>query len=102
MHPEIEWLEPPESPDRSVVKGREAALSALMMWLSTWASYENELREVTEHGGRVIAGFRQRMVGSGSGIEVESDLFMVWTVADGLATRMEMYTSREEALAAAA
>jgi len=101
MHPEIEWLEPPETPDRAVVRGREAALSALMMWLSTWAVYENELRGISEHGDRVIVHFRQRMVGPGSGVPVEGDLFMVWTVRDGLATRMAMFQSRDEAEAEA-
>jgi ketosteroid isomerase-like protein len=97
MHPDLEWLEPPESPDRTVVRGREAAMGALMLWLSTWASYENELRGITEHGNHVIVQFRQRMVGPSSGVPVEGDLFMVWTFEDALATRMAMYTSRAEA-----
>lgn len=97
MHPDLAWLEPPESPDRTVVRGREAGLSAMMLWLSTWASYENELRGITEHGDRAMVDFRQRMVGQGSGVAVEGDLFMVWTVRDGLATRMAMFTNRGEA-----
>ena len=98
-HPDIEWLEPPEVPDRAVVRGREQALGALMLWLSTWASYENDLVGVSEHGDRVLVHFRQRMVGPGSRIEVGGDLFQVWTVKDGLASRMAMFTKREEALA---
>jgi ketosteroid isomerase-like protein len=101
MHPDLEWLEPPETPDRAVVRGREAALSALMMWLSTWSSYENELRGISEHGDHVIVHFRQRMIGPSSGVRVEGDLFMVWTVRDGLATRMAMFQSRDEAEAEA-
>ena len=97
MHPEVEWLEPPETPDRSVVRGREAAMSALMMWLSTWASYENDLVGITENGDKVLVEFRQRMVGPGSQIQVEGDLFQVWTVEDGMATRMAMYSVRDEA-----
>ena len=97
MHPDIEWLEPPESPDRHVVSGREKALGALMLWLSTWASYENELRSLTEHGDKVLVEFHQTMTGAGSGLQVNSDLFMVWTVRDGFATRMAMFTNREEA-----
>jgi ketosteroid isomerase-like protein len=95
MHPELEWLEPPESPDRAVVRGREAALAAVMMWLSTWASYENEVVAITEHGERVVVEFRQRMVGAASGLQVAGELFMVWTVRDGLAVRMAMFTGRQ-------
>jgi ketosteroid isomerase-like protein len=101
MHPDLEWLEPPESPDRAVVRGREQALSALIMWLSTWSSYENDLIGITEHGEHVIVHFRQRMVGQTSGVAVEGDLFMVWTIRDGLATRMAMFQNRDEAEAEA-
>ena len=101
MHPDLEWIEPPETPDRTVAHGREAAMGALMMWLSTWATYENEVRGITEHGDKVIVEFRQRMVGSGSGVPVEGDLFMVWTIREGLATRMAMFQSRAEAEAEA-
>ena len=97
MSPEIEWIEPPESPDRTSAHGREAAMGALMLWLSTWASYESELRGITAHGERVLVEFRQRMVGASSRLEVEGDLFMVWTIHDGLATRMAMYTDRSQA-----
>ena len=97
MHPDLEWLEPPESPDRNVVTGREKALGALMMWLASWASHETELRGISEHGDKAIVDYRQRAVGAGSGLEVEGDLFMVWTVHDGIATRMAMFTSRAEA-----
>src|SRR3954454_13104407 len=82
MHPDLEWLEPPESPDRNVVTGREKALGALMMWVASWASHETKLRGITEHGERAIVDYRQRMVGLGSGLEVEGDLYMVWTVRD--------------------
>jgi ketosteroid isomerase-like protein len=82
-----------------VVRGREAALSALMMWLSTWASYENEFRGLNEHGDNVIVEFHQRMVGPSSGLTVENDLFQVWTVKDGLVTRMAMFSDRGQALA---
>ena len=71
--------------------------SAATATVSTWASYENELRGITEHGDRVVVEFRQRMVGAGSGLTVEGDLFQVWTVKDGLATRMAMFTVREQA-----
>jgi ketosteroid isomerase-like protein len=99
MHPDLEWLEPPESPDRTVVRGREAGLSAMILWLSAWASYENDLRGITEYGDRAILHFRQRVTGKGSGVSVEGDLFMVWTVREGLATRMAMFTRESEALA---
>ena len=97
LHPEIEWLEPPEQPDRAVVVGREQALGALMMWLSTWSKYGNEIRAMTVHGERVLVEMWQRMVGKESDVALEGKLFQVWTTADGLVTRVEMFFDREQA-----
>jgi ketosteroid isomerase-like protein len=102
IHPDIEWHEPPDMPDQTIAHGREAALKALQTWFATWSTYENELRAVQEAGERVLVEYRQRMVGAGSSVAVESDLFQVWTVRDGLAVRMEMYTDRAQAVAALA
>ena len=52
--------------------------------------------------GRMLV--RCRFVGRGtrSGIELDSDVWHIWTFREGLLYRMEVYTSRRRALAAAA
>lgn len=99
---DLEWLEPPEQPDRQVVTGREEALEAVTRWIATWASYAVELRELVDAGDRVLSVLRQRTEGAGSGLSVESDLFMVWVFRDGVPARMEMYFDRAQADAALA
>lgn len=98
---DLEWLEPPEAPDRHIVTGRDAALQAVTEWVANWADYAIELREVIESRDRVLAVLRQRTEGAGSGVSVESDLFMVWSFRDGVPARMEMYINRAQAEAAA-
>jgi ketosteroid isomerase-like protein len=49
----------------------------------------------------VIAVIRQRGKAKRGGPDVEMRFAMVWAFRDGLAVRMEMYASRNEALEAA-
>jgi ketosteroid isomerase-like protein len=99
-HLEMEWYEPPETPDRTVARGRENALRALQTWMSTWSSYEYEVVDMRSHGDKVLVEVRQRMEGAASGLPISMELFQIWTVREGLATRMEMYTDRGQALEA--
>jgi ketosteroid isomerase-like protein len=102
LDPDIEWREPPESPDQHIVYGREAALAALNTWLANWADYEVEVNDVIKGGdGRILVCMRQRARGPATGIEVESDLFHVWTMRDDVPVRAEMYLTRETAYEAA-
>ena len=97
---DLEWLEPPEAPDRHIVKGRDEALQAMTNWIATWAEYEASLRDVVEYDDRALAVIRQT-AGTGGGLSVSGDLFMLWTIRDGVPVRMEMYLDRAAADAAA-
>jgi ketosteroid isomerase-like protein len=102
LDPDIDWLEPEEQPDRQVVKGADAAITALYGWLSTWNGYEVELVEAREApGDRVFQELRQRATGAASGAPFEGQLYQVWSLRDGTAYRMEMFFDRSKALAAA-
>ena len=96
---DLEWLEPPEAPDRHIVKGRDAALQAMTNWIATWSEYEATLCDVVEDGDRALAVMRQR-TGTEGGMLLDGDLFMVWTIRDGVPVRMEMYLDRASADAA--
>ena len=97
---DIEWLEPPEAPDRHIVTGRDAALQAMTNWIATWSEYEASLCDVIEYDDQALAVLRQR-VGTEGGPSVAGDLFMLWTIRDGVPVRMEMYLDRASADAAA-
>jgi ketosteroid isomerase-like protein len=95
---EIEWVSPPEDPDRVVVVGPEAAGAALARWMSTWDQYRYELSELIDAGDSVIQAGRQVMAARGA--EVASELYFVWTFRDGRAIRMRMFYNRHQALKA--
>jgi ketosteroid isomerase-like protein len=97
VSPDIEWVEPPESPDQHIVQGRTAAAAAVSAWIDTWSDYEIEMRDVIAEGDSVIAVLYQRAkVGE---LPVESFVFMVWGFEDGVPARMHMHLDRERAFA---
>jgi ketosteroid isomerase-like protein len=95
---QIEWVSPPEDPDRVVVKGTTAAADALTKWLSNWDSYRYELIELKDVDPHVLQAGRQVM--NARGAEVGSDVFFVWTFCNKQAIRMRMFYRRAEALKA--
>jgi ketosteroid isomerase-like protein len=65
-----------------------------------WASYVWEPEELMEAGDNVVALLRSGGRGRGSGVEVERQTAMVWTVREGRATALRFFRDRSEALAA--
>ena len=100
LHPEIEWIEPPETIGRNIGTGPDAALSGLANWDDQFDSLRAETTELREEGDRVLHAMRQYVRARGSDFEIEAPLYMVWWFRDGKAARMEMYNTREQAEAA--
>ena len=69
-------------------------------WIATWSEYEASLCDVVEYEDRALAVLRQR-AGTG-GLSVEGDLYMLWTLREGVPVKMEMFLDRAQAEAAAA
>jgi ketosteroid isomerase-like protein len=101
LDPAIEWVEPPEAPESGTWRGREGAISSTDNWTSGWSDYELQLVELVPKGERVLVCARQRGRGERSGVVIEGDIFHVWTLRDGRAVRMEMYTDARVAREAA-
>ena len=70
-------------------------------WLEGFEHWSLDVEEIFDAGDQVVAIVRQRGRPKRGGPEVEMQLALVWTFRDGLAVRMEMYASRNEALEAA-
>ncbi len=100
FHPEIEWLEPPETNGRSTDSGEDAALASLANWTEQFDSLRVETIEMREEGDRVLHAMRQFARARGSEVEIPAELYMVWWFRDGKAERMEMYNTRDQAEAA--
>jgi ketosteroid isomerase-like protein len=100
ISPDVEWVEPRDNPDGSEWHGREGVLAALTHWTEPFDAWSFEVFEIEEAGDQVLVGVKQSGRGRSSGASFESDGWHVWTVRNGLGTRMEMFRARAEALAA--
>jgi ketosteroid isomerase-like protein len=79
------------------VAGTEAFLSE---WAGAWDDWQLDVEALHDAGEKVVALVRQHGRSKAAGMPVEMSFAQVWTVRDGLQTRMEMYSDPREALQA--
>ena len=75
---------------------------ALLEWMDdgddAFDDFTVELLEVEELGDHVVVSMRQRGRGKASGAEVDHCFTHVWTLRDGLATRMQSFADHDDAV----
>ena len=101
LHPDIEWVEPPDSPDTATHRGHDGVRRSMEGWAGAWEGYGVDVDNMIEAGDGVLVRLRQHGHGRGSGVGLEERMFHVWTLRDGKAVRMRMYREEAEALGAA-
>lgn len=101
IDPEIEWIEPSDSPAGQTWRGPDGVLASMAEWTQPFEDYAFEIVERLDLGDRALFGLVQRGRGRSSGVLVESQVWHLWTVRDRRATRLEMFRDRETALAVA-
>ena len=87
-------------PEQRLYVGVEGARAFLRDWTGPFDDSTIELQALHDGGERVVSVCRQRGRSRTTGMPVEMLFSMVWTVHDGMETRMEMYTDPAEALKA--
>jgi ketosteroid isomerase-like protein len=88
-------------PEQQVYEGAEGARAFMTEWLDAWEDWRLEVEALHDAGDRVVALVHQRARSKAGGMPVEMSFAMVFTIRDGRQARMEMYSDRDEALAAA-
>jgi ketosteroid isomerase-like protein len=91
-HPEIEFVSVGE---QSRLRGADA----LRAWMEPDAFEEQQIqpREIRIQGNKVLVRQHARVRGAGSGIELDIDLWAVWTLDDdGLVRRIESFLIHQE------
>ena len=88
-------------PEQQVYEGVDGAEAFLREWLGAWEDWDLEVEALHDAGDRVVALVRQRGKSKTSGMPVEMSFAQVFTLRDGKQARMDMYSDRDEALAAA-
>jgi ketosteroid isomerase-like protein len=99
--PDIEWHDVAELPDADVHRGRDAAARAFQHYLDIGGDFKVEVDEFIEAGDEVVAIWRYRAQGAGSGVPLDQEIGHVWLVKDQRLVRLRQFLSREKALEAA-
>jgi uncharacterized protein len=89
LDPDIEWHEPGWSPEAGTHRGRDSFERFLRGWLESFEQFRIEPERVVQRGDQLVAVVRQTGAGRSSGVQVETRLAHVWTIADGKAVRWE-------------
>jgi ketosteroid isomerase-like protein len=95
---EVELRPPPTSLEPQPLQGREAVREYLLPNL-----FEVQTAEPTEiipEGDRVLVVARTWARGRGSGVELDTTAFHLWTIEGDRVVRFEVYIDREQAFAA--
>ncbi len=87
-------------PERQAYEGVEGTREFLADWVGAWEDWRLEVRELIDAGDDVVAVVHQSGRSKATGLEVDMDFAMVWTMKDGKQTRMRMYSDPDEALRA--
>jgi ketosteroid isomerase-like protein len=82
-------------------RGHNEVRNALRKWFEAWEAIEYRPEELIDAGDDVLAFVRVTARGRASGIEVTYEHPQVWTLRDGLVTRMRVFADRADALQAA-
>jgi ketosteroid isomerase-like protein len=82
----------------AVYEGHEGIRRFYSEVRDVWESYVWEPEELIEVGPDVVALLRSTARGRGSGVEVERETAMVWSVREGRATALRFFRDRDEAL----
>jgi ketosteroid isomerase-like protein len=102
LHPDVEIHASGDVGEPGTYHGRDGFVQWNRVWMDAWDEFQVELEdieEVDEHN--ILVHVHQSGRGRGSGLEVSQRIIYLFTVRDGLASRLHLYGSREEALAAA-
>jgi ketosteroid isomerase-like protein len=98
MHPEIEWVNPPDAIETGTRTGTSGFSEAETSFRSAYSSIEIELERLTERGDDVGVITELHFRGRGSGIEVRQRMGMLFTIRREQLVRFEWSNDPESLL----
>lgn len=99
FHPDV-VLDAGRRMDVGIGRGREFVGETIGGWIAAFDDWSEEILELREGGGAVLAIALQRGRGRDSGIEVELRYGVLYEVEDGQITQMTLYPDTTEAQSA--
>lgn len=100
LHIDVELIDP-DLPGGGAFKGIDGVFDFLRLWGEPFSELRIDVEELIPIDRRVVAVVHQYGVAAASGAPVDMRDAHLWTVEDGLVKRIQMFLSREAALAAA-
>jgi ketosteroid isomerase-like protein len=98
MHAEIEIVDH-DLPDATPQRGHDGYIRWLQEWADAWEEFSVEPEEFIDAGDdKVLLVLRMRAKGRGSGVELDRQDAIVYTMRDGLIVRQDYYNNKPEAL----
>jgi ketosteroid isomerase-like protein len=102
IHEEFEATTPPNlASEPDTYRGHDG----VRRWFDSFYEVMDEIRwdahEYRPVGDRVVVGFTLRARGKTTGLDFGQNAVMVWSFRDGKGSRIELFETMEEALAAA-
>jgi ketosteroid isomerase-like protein len=99
----IEWIPPAQFPTAGIYRGVRGVFTWFDQLNDVYGSFGGELVDLIDVGeNRVIAVMQVHAQGRASGLALDEEWAHVWTLRDARAVRIEMFTSRRDALDAVA
>lgn len=88
-------------PEAAEYTGHDGVRRFWMDWYGAFQQVNTELLLLEAHEDKVVALNRQTGRGRGSGTETTMEVVTAWTIRDGKAVRLQMFTDLDEARRAA-
>jgi ketosteroid isomerase-like protein len=101
VDPDVVVTQFPDQPDAQPYLGHQGMLQAMSAWVETWDDYAIEAVEAKDFGDNILVALRQRGRGKASGVELEANVYFVYTVRGGKVVRWQMFPDEGEAIRAA-
>ena len=101
LDPDVEMHDRPEAPDARSYRGHEGVLTALQVSLDAFDDFRLEPEAYYEADDKVVVLLRMVGTGNVSGVPVEEHIAHLWTIRDGRAVVLQVYSDPGDALAAA-
>jgi ketosteroid isomerase-like protein len=95
------WEDPPEFPDRRMLRGREAVEAHLRSLMEFIGGMEVEVSELLPIGDELVAVVSFTVEGAKSGIQLDTPVVQVFRFEEGRVRRCRVFTDREQAIEAA-
>ena len=84
-----------------VIRGRDAVARAVLLDSSVWAERRWEVQKLIDVDDRVVALLHEHRRGRGSGVEIGTDIAMIYSFKGGKVVRIEPFMRQAAALEAA-